>query len=192
MKQSAAPSFIEPMMARLVERLPTGKWLYELKFDGYRALAFKTGQEVRLVSRNQVVFKYPQLANALKSLPAQNVIIDGEIAALDTICFGTLGGSATLDAKLGARSHERHSYHDLARSHGLWGSDLEFRCRISRTHSHLAWSGSSIPHEPPSGPSAFDQRGRRTRRQGLRLSLQKYRVWRGDTNSAPKKKLFAG
>ncbi len=111
---------------------------------------------------------------------------------MDTICFGTLGGSATLDAKLGARSHERHSYHDLARSHGVWGSDLEFRCRISRTHSHLAWSGSSIPHEPPSGPSAFDQRGRRTRRQGLRLSLQKYRVWRGDTNSAPKKKLFAG
>ena len=83
MKPGAAPSFIEPMMARLVERLPTGKWLYELKFDGYRALAFKTGQEVRLVSRNQVGFKYPQLANALKSLPAQNVIIDGEIAALD-------------------------------------------------------------------------------------------------------------
>jgi bifunctional non-homologous end joining protein LigD len=82
MKQSAT-TFIEPMKARLVERLPTGKWLYELKFDGYRALAFKTGQEVRLVSRNQVVFKYPQLANALKSLLVQNVIIDGEIAALD-------------------------------------------------------------------------------------------------------------
>jgi bifunctional non-homologous end joining protein LigD len=71
------------MMARLVERLPTGKWLYELKFDGYRALAFKTGQEVRLVSRNRVGFKYPQLADALKSLPTKNVIIDGEIAALD-------------------------------------------------------------------------------------------------------------
>jgi bifunctional non-homologous end joining protein LigD len=83
MKQSAATSFIEPMMARLVERLPTGRWLYELKFDGYRALVFKTGQEVRLVSRNRVEFKYPQLANALKSLPAQNAIIDGEIAALD-------------------------------------------------------------------------------------------------------------
>jgi bifunctional non-homologous end joining protein LigD len=83
MKQSVTTEFIEPMMARLVERLPTGKWLYELKFDGYRALAFKTGKEVRLVSRNQVVFKYPQLANALKSLPAKNVIIDGETAALD-------------------------------------------------------------------------------------------------------------
>src|SRR5260221_4831900 len=82
MKRRAA-NFIEPMMARLVEKLPTGKWIYELKFDGYRALAFKTGQEVRLVSRNRVGFKYPQLANALKSLSAQNVIIDGEIAALD-------------------------------------------------------------------------------------------------------------
>ena len=41
MKQGAALSFIEPMMARLVEKLPTGKWIYELKFDGYRALAFK-------------------------------------------------------------------------------------------------------------------------------------------------------
>jgi ATP-dependent DNA ligase len=82
MKQSAA-SFIEPMMVLLVERLPTGKWLYELKFDGYRALAFKTGREVRLVLRNRVSFKSPQLAKALKSLPTKNVIIDGEIAALD-------------------------------------------------------------------------------------------------------------
>jgi bifunctional non-homologous end joining protein LigD len=83
MKQSAAPSFIEPMMARLVERLSTGRWLYELKFDGYRALAFKTDQEVRLVSRNRVEFKYPQLTNALKLLPAEQAIIDGEITALD-------------------------------------------------------------------------------------------------------------
>jgi bifunctional non-homologous end joining protein LigD len=42
MKKSVTTEFIEPMMARLVERLPTGRWLYELKFDGYRALAFKT------------------------------------------------------------------------------------------------------------------------------------------------------
>jgi bifunctional non-homologous end joining protein LigD len=53
MKQSAATSFIEPMMVRLVERLPTGKWFYELKFDGYRAHAFRTGEEARLVSRNR-------------------------------------------------------------------------------------------------------------------------------------------
>ena len=38
-------SFIEPMTALRVRDLPAGNWLYELKFDGYRALAFKAGKE---------------------------------------------------------------------------------------------------------------------------------------------------
>jgi hypothetical protein len=42
-------SFIEPMKALPVEKLPEGDWLYEIKFDGYRALAFKDGKDVRLV-----------------------------------------------------------------------------------------------------------------------------------------------
>ena len=38
------PDFIEPMLLLRTERLPEGpEWLYELKFDGYRALAIKTG-----------------------------------------------------------------------------------------------------------------------------------------------------
>jgi bifunctional non-homologous end joining protein LigD len=59
--------------------------LYEMKFDGYRALAFKTGAEVRLLSRNRTLFNenYPELIGSLKLLPAKNFIIDGEIAALD-------------------------------------------------------------------------------------------------------------
>jgi bifunctional non-homologous end joining protein LigD len=40
-------------MARLVEALPAGRWLYELKFGGYRALAFKAGRQVTLLSRNR-------------------------------------------------------------------------------------------------------------------------------------------
>jgi hypothetical protein len=38
------PSFIEPMKALPVEKLPEGDWLYEIKHDGYRALAFKDGK----------------------------------------------------------------------------------------------------------------------------------------------------
>jgi bifunctional non-homologous end joining protein LigD len=87
MKEAAATafSFIEPMKALRVSELPSGEWLYEMKFDGYRALAFKAGKEVRLVSRNKIDFSndYPQLLEALKSLRAKNFIIDGEIAALD-------------------------------------------------------------------------------------------------------------
>jgi hypothetical protein len=46
-------SFVEPMKALPVQKLPEGDWLYEVKLDGYRALAFKEGKEVRLISRNQ-------------------------------------------------------------------------------------------------------------------------------------------
>jgi ATP-dependent DNA ligase len=48
---SSSFSFIEPMHAPTVLDLPDGRWLYEVKFDGYRALAFKSGQETRLVFR---------------------------------------------------------------------------------------------------------------------------------------------
>ena len=56
-----------------------------MKFDGYRALAFKVGKEVRLLSRNRTLFNnnYPVLVDALKSLRAKSFIIDGEITALD-------------------------------------------------------------------------------------------------------------
>jgi bifunctional non-homologous end joining protein LigD len=77
------PSFIAPMQALPAEKLPEGDWLYEIKLDGYRALAFKDGKDVRLVSRNQKAFNYPQLLDALKSLSADHVILDGEIVALD-------------------------------------------------------------------------------------------------------------
>jgi bifunctional non-homologous end joining protein LigD len=87
MKQAAAANFafIEPMKALVVRNLPAGDWLYEMKFDGYRALAFKAGKEVRLISRNRTNFDddYPPLIDALKLLSAKQPIFDGEIAALD-------------------------------------------------------------------------------------------------------------
>lgn len=87
MKQGAAANFAfsEPMKALRVPDLPVGNWIYELKFDGYWALAFKADKEVRLVSRNRKSFNnvYPQLVNTLKSLTAKEATIDGEITALD-------------------------------------------------------------------------------------------------------------
>jgi len=44
------------MKALSVEKLPEGDWLYEIKFDGYWALAFKDGKDVLLVSRNKKTF----------------------------------------------------------------------------------------------------------------------------------------
>jgi bifunctional non-homologous end joining protein LigD len=70
------------MQALRVRDLPVGNWLYELKFDGYRALAFKAGKEVRLLSRNNKPFNYLQLTVSLKLLTIEQVILDGEIVAL--------------------------------------------------------------------------------------------------------------
>ena len=72
-------SFIEPMNALPVQKLPEGDWLYEVKHDGYRALAFKDGKDVRLVSRNKKAFDYPQLLNALKLLPAERVTLEAKL-----------------------------------------------------------------------------------------------------------------
>ena len=87
MKQGSASNFafIEPMMALQVGDLPVSNWLYELKFDGYRALPFKADKDLWLVSRNRQSFNndYPELVDALKSLTAKQAAIDGEITALD-------------------------------------------------------------------------------------------------------------
>jgi bifunctional non-homologous end joining protein LigD len=78
-----SPSFIEPMRALRVAKLPDGNWLYEVKLDGYRALAFKDSRHVRLISRNNKPLNYPQLLDSLKLLAVEQVILDGEIVAPD-------------------------------------------------------------------------------------------------------------
>jgi bifunctional non-homologous end joining protein LigD len=83
---SAKPRFIEPMKPRLVDEPPTaGDWLYELKFDGIRALAVKDGSRVNLISRNENELRgrFPEIAEAVKELSIEESVIDGEVVALD-------------------------------------------------------------------------------------------------------------
>jgi bifunctional non-homologous end joining protein LigD len=81
----AFPKFIEPMKARLVAQPPSGKWVYEIKFDGFRALAFKNGDATTLLSRNDKDFskRFPTVRDAVSGLDVENAIFDGEIVAVD-------------------------------------------------------------------------------------------------------------
>jgi bifunctional non-homologous end joining protein LigD len=83
---SAKPQFIEPMKARLVDDPPThGDWIYELKFDGIRAIAIKNNAKVSLISRNgnKLDGRFPEIAESIKNLPVRECVIDGEVVALD-------------------------------------------------------------------------------------------------------------
>jgi DNA ligase D-like protein (predicted ligase) len=78
-------SFIEPMQCKLVSKLPEGDgWQYEVKFDGYRALATRRGSRISLLSRRNrsLADQFPDIARALDSLE-DGIILDGEIVALD-------------------------------------------------------------------------------------------------------------
>ena len=83
--KAAEAGFIEPMLLLKTEALPdSAQWLYELKLDGYRAIAFKRSGRVALRSRNDNDFnrRYPAVVEALATLP-DGTVIDGEIVAFD-------------------------------------------------------------------------------------------------------------
>jgi bifunctional non-homologous end joining protein LigD len=78
-KKIAMPIDVEPMLATLVSKPSTeGHWVFEVKWDGFRAIAYKNNGEVELKSRNLKSFndKFYPLHKAVASLPVDAVIDD--------------------------------------------------------------------------------------------------------------------
>lgn len=77
--------FIEPMDCAPVSKLPEGsQWVFEIKLDGYRAIAVRYGESIDLFSRRRKSFnsQYPRIVEALRDLP-EGTVVDGEVVALD-------------------------------------------------------------------------------------------------------------
>ena len=75
------PETLKPQLATLVESAPSGDWLYEIKFDGYRIMARIDNGEVRLITRNghDWTHKLPRQAEALAALGLASAWLDGEM-----------------------------------------------------------------------------------------------------------------
>jgi len=82
---AAMPSWVEPMLATLTEeRFSDPAWIFERKLDGERCLAFRSGGDVRLLSRNRKPLNdhYPEVADALARQRGHDLVLDGEVVAL--------------------------------------------------------------------------------------------------------------
>ncbi|MGH7445789.1 MAG: non-homologous end-joining DNA ligase [Longimicrobiales bacterium] len=73
------PEWLQPMAATLTqERFIDPAWVFEQKLDGIRLLAFRDGDDVRLLTRNRLPRRLPHVAHAIASLPVDKIILDGE------------------------------------------------------------------------------------------------------------------
>jgi len=85
-RKAAMPASLSPMLATLIDKpFSDPGWLFEIKWDGARTLAWVESGEVRLRSRagNEVTHQYPELASLPQHLNVKQAILDGEIVVLD-------------------------------------------------------------------------------------------------------------
>jgi bifunctional non-homologous end joining protein LigD len=86
LQRSLPAGFIAPRLPTKTHKLPAGgQWLHEIKHDGFRIIARKDGDRVRLYSRpgNDMTRRFPLIADALTGLRSRSCIIDGEAVACD-------------------------------------------------------------------------------------------------------------
>ncbi len=103
-----------PMLAKLIENpFDSEGWIFELKYDGVRALAIRDGEHARIFGRSgiEITAQYPEVALALDKLPFNRLVLDGEIVA-----FGDDGRQSfqLLQRRIGA--HERGDIERLSLS----------------------------------------------------------------------------
>src|ERR1700750_1644668 len=86
MLRTLPAAFIAPCLPTKTDKLPSGaQWLHEIKHDGFRVIARKDGDRVRLYSRpgNDMTRRFPLIVDALSRLRSRSCIFDGEAVACD-------------------------------------------------------------------------------------------------------------
>jgi bifunctional non-homologous end joining protein LigD len=134
------PTWIEPMAATLTdERFDDPNWVFERKLDGVRCLAFKGPDGVRLLSRNRLSQnrRFPELAATLAREPAEELVVDGEVVALE--------GSRTSFSRLARRARDPVAVYlyafDLLHLDGFDTRRLPLRTRKALLRRAVAFGG---------------------------------------------------
>jgi bifunctional non-homologous end joining protein LigD len=180
----AMPTAITPMLATSTENpFDDSEWLFEIKWDGYRAVAFVDGGKVRLVSRNHndLTAQFSELRDLPQFVKAKTAVLDGEIVALDDQGRSSFSlmqqrtGIRSGGRRVAGRSDVDVSYYVFDLIY-LDGYDLHRVALESRKQalSQIITSGHIIrysEHFPERGIALFDA----AKRQGLEGILAKHR-----------------
>jgi bifunctional non-homologous end joining protein LigD len=136
------PKFREPQKATLVDSVPAGAaWLHEMKYDGYRCLLALAGGSAKIYTRTGLDWtdKFPEIAEAARSIQAETALLDGEIVALDD--KGNTGFSALQQAiSEGGRGLTLFLFDALE----IDGETLEKRPNIERKQRLAALVGEGV------------------------------------------------
>jgi bifunctional non-homologous end joining protein LigD len=166
--RGALPETQAPQLATLVETPPAGDdWISEVKFDGYRLLAFKDGAKVRLITRNghDWTARLPGIATAIGRLKPKSALLDGELVALQS--DGRSSFAALQDAL--SRKDDGDLYFTLFDLLHLDGWDLRF-CRLldrkAALHDLAAWRGTLRYSDHMAGTAG------RVRREACAMGLE--------------------
>jgi len=122
-RHASLPKFVPPCLATLSEAAPRDPgWLHEIKFDGYRMQARIDHGRVALLTRKGLDWtaKFKTIAAALKELPAETAVVDGEIVSLDERGMSSF---SLLQENLKHKNEERMTYYVFDLLH-LDGQDL--------------------------------------------------------------------
>ena len=173
------------MAARIVSKLPEGAdWMYEVKFDGYRALLLKNGERVWIRSRNDkdLTVTYPSVTAAGRRLRADQAVLDGEIVAVDA------DGHPSFQALQHRSAHPRHTivFYAFDLLH-LDGEDLTDRTLDERRQQLppvLDGSGVLLSIELPGTPQQVIDAVQNLGLEGVIAKRRQSRYTSGERNTA--------
>jgi bifunctional non-homologous end joining protein LigD len=188
-KKRILPAFVEPALATLAEKAPTGaKWVHEIKHDGYRLQARIDGSKVKLLTRKSLDWteRFKRIADALGELHLGSALIDGEAVVEDESGFSSFS-ALQIDLKADRQDRMRYYAFDLLY---LDGYDLTAAALVERKallQQALSGRSSSSPirfseHLETDGPTMLEH----SCRLGLEGIISKrtdapYRSGRGES-----------
>ncbi len=157
--------WVEPMKATLTDaRFDDADWLFERKLDGFRFLGFVSGDQARLLTRNRIRHRFPEIEAALIAQELDDFILDGEVV---------WGNRRTGAPRTAGASDGEYAVFDIVRLQGHDVTSLPLMERKRLLEEHFAWTYPLVLVEPlpEDGVAAYD----RARREGWEGVMAKRR-----------------